>query len=97
MVVVDECSSAGEMRCERAKDERILRQAQDSQRKEQRAQLLLSCELLQAEADHLQRVLGGPQADALAVAGDLELAHLGVMAVRQANIDQADGLAGVGT
>ncbi len=58
--------------------------------------LLLSCELLQAEADHLQRVLRGPQADAVAVAGDVQLADLGVFAVGETDIDEADGLVCVG-
>ena len=41
-------------------------------------------------------MLSSPEADAVPVAGDLQLADLGVFAVCQTYIDEADGLVGVG-
>ena len=51
--------------------------------------------LLEAVAEEFQGVLGGPEADAFAVAGDLELFDLGVFAVGEADVDEAYGFAGV--
>ena len=47
-------------------------------------------------ADEFEGVLGGPEADAFAVAGEVELFDLGVLAVGEGDVDEADGLAGVG-
>ena len=46
--------------------------------------------------EHFERMLGGPEADAFAVAGELELLDLGVFAVGEADVDEADGLVRVG-
>ena len=49
-----------------------------------------------AVTEHFERVLGGPQAHAVAVARKLKLFDLGVFGVGEADVHQADGLAGVG-
>src|SRR5665213_4016307 len=52
--------------------------------------------LLEVAAEHFEGVLGGPEADAFAVSGELELLDLRVFSVGKADVDEADGLAGVG-
>src|SRR6266851_4871126 len=47
-------------------------------------------------ADQLESVLAGPVADAITVAREVELFYLGVVAVGQSDVDEADGLVGVG-
>jgi len=51
---------------------------------------------LKAVAEHFQRVLGGPEADAIAVAGNHEALDLRVFFVGEADVDKADGFAFVG-
>jgi len=45
---------------------------------------------------HLEGVLCGPEADSLAIAGDVELLDLGIFAVGEGDVDEAYGLGGVG-
>ncbi len=47
-------------------------------------------------ADEFEGVLAGPQADAFAVAGEVELFDLRLMSVGETDVDEADGLFGVG-
>ena len=49
----------------------------------------------QVAAEHFEGVLGGPEADAFAVSGDVELFDLGIFAVGEGDVDEADGLVGV--
>ena len=51
---------------------------------------------LKVAAEHFEGVLRGPEADALAVSGELELLDLGVFAIGEADVDEAYGLAFVG-
>src|SRR5947209_5853 len=52
--------------------------------------------LKQGLADELERVLGGPPADHVAISGKVQLFDSGLTAVGQADVDEADGLLLVG-
>jgi hypothetical protein len=52
---------------------------------------------LEVVAEEFEGVLGGPESDAVAVAGECELLDLGVFTVGEGDVDEADGFLGVDT